>query len=332
MLPYKKIAGPCLCLVVLLTSPGAKAAGENAAAAEALFVEAKGLTAQGNYKDACPKFQASYKLDRTLGTLLNLADCHENVGKVASSWAEWGEAVEMAKRMGDDRVGFATERRDALVPRLPKLTVAIAQPVAALDVYRDGVRVEPGAYNLALPVDPGRHKLVVRRGDKVLQEKRVDLAEAQQQNVSFDLVALDKQFPPPAPAPPGGGPGPGPDRGPVSSSQKTIGYVVGGVGVAAVLTGVGFGVVALSKKSEADEADACAERFCSNKGLDAADSAKSFAEIGQWVGIGGVVATAVGATLILTAPSSNHATGRRRLTASPWLSPNAGGLSVRGEL
>lgn len=326
MLRIQTLAGALLCLTIFAAAPAATAT-ENAAAAEALFVQAKELTAAGNFAAACPKFQASYKLDRTLGTLLNLADCHENLGKVASAWAEWGEAVEMAKKMGDDRTAFAAERRDALTPRLPKLTLTIPTSVPALDVYRDGVRIDPGAYNLALPVDPGPVRLVVRRGDRVLDEQQHNLAEAQQLSVSIDLAAIDKKFPAPQPKT-----GTGPDGKPVSSSQKTVGYVVGGVGIAAILTGVGFGVVALSKKSDADEPDACAERFCSNKGLDAADSAKSFAEIGQWVGIGGVVATAVGATLVFTAPSSERTTQRRRLLASPWLSPSAGGFSVRGEL
>jgi tetratricopeptide (TPR) repeat protein len=329
MLRIHTLAGALVFISGLATAPAAHA-GDNAAAAEALFVQAKELTAKGNFADACPKFQASYKLDRTLGTLLNLADCHENVGKIASAWAEWGEAVEMAKKMGDDRSAFAAERRDALTPRLPKLTLGIPAPMPALDVYRDGVRIDPGAYNLALPVDPGPVTVAVRRGDKVLEQQQHTLGEAQQLTVPIDLVALDKRFPPAAP-PKGGGAG-GPDGRPDGGSQKTIGYVVGGVGVAAILTGVGFGIVALSKKSDADEPDACAERFCSNKGLDAADSAKSFAEIGQWIGIGGVVATAVGATLILTAPSTERAASQRRLTASPWISPSAGGFSVRGEL
>lgn len=294
-------------------------------------MEAKELTAQGNYQDACPKFQASYKLDKTLGTLLNLADCHEKVGKVASSWAEWGEAVEMARKMGDDRVTFATERRDALTSKLPKLELTVQQPVASLDVYRDGIRVEPAAYNLSLPVDPGEHVVNVRRGDRVLEEKRVTVTEGQVQTLQFNLAQLDAKYPPPKKIQKDtGGTG---AAGGGSSSQKTIGYIVGGVGIAGILTGVGLGAVALVKKGQADEADACADGFCANKGLDAAESAKNFAEIGQWVGVGGVVLTAVGATLVFTAPSSEGSASRQRgIAAAPWLGPTGGGVFIQGAL
>jgi hypothetical protein len=135
-------------------------------------------------------------------------------------------------------------------------------------------------------------------------------------------------------APSGQGGPPGPDRPPPSSSQKTIGLVVGGVGVAALLTGAGFGVAAIVKKSSADDPDSCVNNYCSPQGVDSADQAKSFANIGQWVGIGGVVLTAVGATLVLTAPSSgtDARAPRRTLMASPWVGPAGGGFSVSGSL
>lgn len=192
-----------LLFLFVLAAPNVARAGDNAAAAEALFVEAKQLTADGNYDEACPKFLASYKLDRTLGTLLNLADCHEHVGRIATSWAEWGEAIEMARRMGDDRVEFATKRRDALTSRLPKLTVKIDDPVDGLDVYRDDTKVEPGAYNLPLPVDPGEHTVSVRRGKDVLEQKKAEATEGAASTVDFDLSAIAAKHPAPQAPKPG---------------------------------------------------------------------------------------------------------------------------------
>src|SRR6185312_13115774 len=109
----------------LLIPAPARADGESAAA-EALFQQGKSLVEQKQWDEACPKFAASYKLDKTLGTLLNLADCEEHQTRIASAWAHWGEAVELAEKTGDKRVGFATERRDALVKRLPMIRVDVA--------------------------------------------------------------------------------------------------------------------------------------------------------------------------------------------------------------
>ena len=49
--------------------------------AESLFREGKRLSGEHKFAEACPKFAESYKLDPGLGTLLNLAICHEVGGQ-----------------------------------------------------------------------------------------------------------------------------------------------------------------------------------------------------------------------------------------------------------
>lgn len=68
----------------------------NAALAESLFREGKRLSGERKFADACPKFAESYKLDPGLGTLLNLAICHESEGKPATAWAEFSETSSRA--------------------------------------------------------------------------------------------------------------------------------------------------------------------------------------------------------------------------------------------
>src|SRR5690349_12619904 len=118
-----------LCMLALSFIGPRLRADDNAAAADQLYKEARALAQKGKHAEACPKFEASYKLDRALGTLLNLADCHEHVGKVASAWAEWNEAIDMAKRANDDkREKFATKRRNEIEPKLPRLAVEVTNP------------------------------------------------------------------------------------------------------------------------------------------------------------------------------------------------------------
>src|SRR5687768_15625872 len=75
-------------------SPGAVLAdnADNAATAQALFDEGKKLLAQKRFAEACPKFETSQKLDPGGGTLLFVALCHKEVGKVATAWAEFNQA------------------------------------------------------------------------------------------------------------------------------------------------------------------------------------------------------------------------------------------------
>jgi len=301
----------------------------DAALAEALFQEGKQLAVQERWGEACPKFEASYRADRTLGTLLNLADCHEHLGHVATAWAEWNEAIEMAKRSGDDRADYAAGRRDKLTTRLPKLEIAVTRPAAGLDVYRDQVRVEPGAFNAALPVDPGPHEVSVRRGEVVLDRRAVSTQEGSVARVELDLAAIDRAFPAPQSVQSGAASAPqadAPGRG-----QRTLGFIVGGVGAAALLTAGAFGLVAISSKSKADEPDHCVDKYCGPDGLESADKAQRFAELAQWVGLGGFIVTAAGVTLVLTAPSAPERAARVwRLT--PFLSPRGASLTLQGRL
>ncbi len=314
---------PLAAAIVAAAALSAPARADDNAAAEALFQQARTLTEQQRYGEACPKFAASYKLDKTLGTLLNLADCEEHVDHVASAWAHWGEAVELAQKTGDKRDSFAAAHRDALVKRLPMLRLDIPAASAALDVYRDGVKIDSAAYGVPLPSDPGAHVVSVRRGAETLVEKRVFVKEGETFALALDLVAIEKAAPPPEAAaydlPPSG--------------LRTGGFVLGTVGVAALLVAGGFEIGAIVNKSAADAPDACIRKHCTPEGFATAERANAFATAGQWIGISGIVVAAVGVSLVIASPG-RRATPRAAppVSVSGWLLPGSGGLSLRGAL
>src|SRR5450432_4085359 len=99
----------------------------NAALAESLFREGKRLSGEHKFAEPCPKVAESYKLDPGLGTLLNLATCHEAEGKPASAWAEFSEASSRARRDGDnDRAQLADADVRAFESKLAHIILALA--------------------------------------------------------------------------------------------------------------------------------------------------------------------------------------------------------------
>ncbi len=147
----------------LLAGPRAMA---DKGAGLSLFDEADKLGAAGNWKDACPKFEASQKAyPRPLG-LLRLADCYERIGKTATAWATFRETA-VAARAAQTNPAFnpeqerrreseATRRLGEIEKRLTKVRVMVPAPVPGLVVRRDGDELPAGSWGTAIAVDPGK--------------------------------------------------------------------------------------------------------------------------------------------------------------------------------
>src|SRR5262245_52850537 len=100
------------CSMIAFAQP-AFGQARDAATAEALFRQGRQAMEAKSYAQACPKFAESQKLDPAAGTLMNLATCEEKLGKLASAWQHWKEAID-ALPAKDDRIPFAKSRVDDL--------------------------------------------------------------------------------------------------------------------------------------------------------------------------------------------------------------------------
>src|SRR5262245_10756920 len=113
------LAGAALCPRL-----AAAQSSSESATAQALFDQARSLMESGHAEDACPKFEESQRLDPGSGTLLNLARCYEQTGKLASAWSKYLETAAAAKNVGNsERESEARSRAASLKPRLANLSV-----------------------------------------------------------------------------------------------------------------------------------------------------------------------------------------------------------------
>src|SRR5262249_11488622 len=142
------------------------------------------------YRAACPKFEAASQLVTSPGSLLNLGDCYEHLGRTASAWTKFGEAAAVAARSGRPEVkGEALQRQAALEPVLMRLAVRLANPVAGFVLQRDGVALAEAAWGEALPVDPGEHVLKAEAPDHQPWRIEIELARPGE-TVTVDVPAL----------------------------------------------------------------------------------------------------------------------------------------------
>ena len=316
-------------------------------AAEALFDEGRKLVAEGKFADACPKLADSQRLDPSVATLLNLANCYEKLGHLATAWATYREAASAANAVGrQDYVATAQRHADALTPRLARLTLTVAQPVEGLQIRRDGIAVERPGWGIAIPIDPGSHALsATARGYKPWETTIQIGPEAVTTVLSVPpLEALPPEAaPPPAPAdahpaaPQARASEPAVSAAPIERTpsdgrtQRVIGWGAVGLGVVGAGTGLGLIIAARSQfKSTTGSSDVCvapSECYFAN-GSNPTSGALTLGTAGAWVVAAGAAVAAAGIVVVLTAPKTptDHEP-RVQVTLAPTL----GGALLKGQ-
>jgi hypothetical protein len=223
--------------------------------AQVFFERGREAAAKGNQTEACEAFEESLRLELAVGTLFNLAQCEEALGKVASAWQHLHEGLDRLDA-NDRRRGPAQASADALERRLPWLTVTLA-PGASGKVFRDGVELSPASLGTALPQNPGRHVVTVRAPGHAETRTEVTLALGERRSLTVDAGPADSQVP--------------------ASSNRVPLWIATGTSAAALGVGLVTGGLALSRSNVVD--GHCAGRVCDPEGTDALAAGKRFGNV-----------------------------------------------------
>lgn len=286
------LAGGFIAISALSVAGTARAADRDPAAAEALFREGRKLSDGGDNRGACEKFKESYRLDPTLGTTFNIADCEEHLGHLADAWSLFDEVAERLPT-GDRRKTIAMERVTALEPRLSRLRVVLDPGApAGAHIVRDGVSLGAASLGVDLPVNPGEHLLVVEAEGRAPERYPVILTEGQQQTVVVSAGAEEKMKP---------------ERGGsqqaspvIRGNGKTLGYVLGSIGIAGAVTGAVAGGLMLHQKSIVD-GNCNADKRCNPAGLDAVSTGRTLGIVTTIGLVTGALGLGSGAYFLVTA-------------------------------
>lgn len=137
-------------------APTAPTSAASQTQADALFAEGRDLLEKGKYPEACAKLARSQELAPAVGTLLNVAYCNEQLGKLRSAMDAYLEAERLANLAGETkRAAFAKDRYAAVEPRAPKLIVRVVPPEApGLEIRRNGTPIAKQDLDHPVAVDP----------------------------------------------------------------------------------------------------------------------------------------------------------------------------------
>ena len=336
-----RIAVAALVLIALV----APAAAQNVEA-EALFRDGKRLMKEGKTAEACDKFEASERLETSVGTLLNLADCREKNKQLATAWAAFLKAEATAKRAGNDtkRRAEAKKRAKDLEARLSYLTISVPETsrIEGLTISRNGTNVDPALWNSGAPVDMGTYVIRAQApGHEPWSTEVTVAAEGEKASVEVprfkEIKALVPEEVPPPPGddkkeeialPPDDGE-PRDGGGGTFTTMRYAAIGTGVLGVVAVGAGVALGMKAKSLQSDADEI--CPEAACNDMMAvqlnEDAQSKAMQANIG--FAVGGVAIAGAVALWILGAPDDDGG-GEEEMSLRPVVGGDQVGFALGG--
>ena len=304
--------------------PKAEPSKGDPVAAQALFKAARERIQAGDYAGGCPKFEASFALQPSASTMLNIAKCHEHDGKIASAWNDYQRALTLNRETkGNERRkeldALAKKGIDAIEPRLPRLRVVIKNPPSGLTVLRDGSEIPAGALSEALPVDPGTHEIVARAPGYADEKRSVSIAEGKSDTVELALSAL----------PAGAGQK---DAGSSAGRPPVWAWIVGAAGLGLAGAGVFFLVddLAAIRALRANCRDVPGGTYCPPDYDYASDNARKNRNLPLAIAMGGAGLAAIGAAIggIVVGVSKKPAT--TGTTFTPWVAPGSAGASLSG--
>jgi len=328
-----------LAVAVALDAPDARSQNAgNQAAAEALFDQGKAAMAAKNYAEACPKFYESNRLDQGIGTSLWLAECYEMNGQTASAWAEFRSAASLAVKSSDPREKVARDRALGLEAKLARLVLIVptAARLPGLKVARDGGEVATAIWGTSVPVDPGRHTVVVSAPDHRSQTLSITILPGPGEQAVIVPVLAEGGPPVVAAAPRHEDP-----SGHFFAdlpAQRYVALGAGAVGVVTLVLGSYFGLHAKSQLDDSNSSGHCgANNLCDATGVADRSAAQSSATASTILFVvTGVALAGGGAAWIFTpsakpkaapsaAPPAEPPTEARVI---PWLDPRGGGVVV----
>jgi hypothetical protein len=296
--------------------------------ADQLFREGRDAAKKGDHASACRLFGQSYTLDPAVGTLLNIARCEEELGKLASARARYREVVQKSEP-ASERYKYADSRASSLEPKLSWLTLRIAPALGHVTVNLDGRLLTAGDAAQEIALDPGEHVVEVVDEKGVGTSQRIKLATAERRELAFGEEVTPAPAPvPTAPvmmAPPAFQPAPQPqpqpppfqhpDRGDLGKTQRIVGLGVAAGGLVAAVVGAIFWQ---NGKSKHDDALGYCKPSCNDTARSLQDDAKTSITVGNVAMIGGAVLVAGGAVLFFTAPSSQGNLGTVGFSGRWW--------------
>lgn len=302
-----KLTKTAFALALLLGASAASAQTDDARAnARALAEKGDAAFATGRCDRAIPLWQDADKAFAAPSIELRIAHCQALLGHVVASAATL-QAIAARTLPPDAPDAFRSAQAQA-VQELPTVRARVAtlelKPPQGVKITRITIdEVDADATKSSVPIDPGRHAVRVTAGSATW-DGPVEIQDGEHHELPI-RTAVD--------------PGPEP-----SHTLRNVGFVVGGVGIAALAAGTIFGIAALNQSSALDAECGPQRNACPSTDNDRISRVKTFSTLTDVFLASGVVLVGAGGFLVIRDLRAERPPGKTRLVVG------SGGIGVAG--
>jgi hypothetical protein len=316
------------------------------ASARKIGFEGIKLAEKGDCAAAIDKLARAEKLFHAPTTLGRLGECQVQVGKIVDGTENLGRVAreDLPSNAPAAFVAARARARKQLAAATPRLAhakiVVKAPPDATVSVAIDGTPVNAANVGEERVLDPGPHVVEATAPGFFKASSAINLPEGGTEQVTLKMIvdpeatramraaaanggAQSASSPGGSTASPSGEGGDTTKAPPSTETpgpNRTLSFVVLGVGVVGVGLGTAFGLSTLSKRNDLD--DACPNKTCRSSQQSNLDSAKTSGTISTIAFAAGGAALIAGGILFFTASSSSS-------TSTPNASASSGSISAR---
>jgi hypothetical protein len=254
------------------------------------FAQAESDEDAGRWGDALDKLRHVLEVKRTAGVQYHIALCEEHLGQLVAALADYRAADGNAHSdNAQDVLNLVGKRLADLDARVPRLTIHLVPEAPDASVTLDGSALAHTLIGVAMPVDPGVHRVEASAQGRATSSVEVTMRERDATVLDVKLENTVVREPPPAReqdlSPSQGRVPEGPNRG------AAVAFAI----TALVTAGVGLGAYIAAGNARSGGETGCAEVV--SAAPDACDSKRQPVRAWDWVAAGAWAGAATAGTL-----------------------------------
>jgi hypothetical protein len=214
--------------------------------ARRLFDEGKAAEDAGEFGPAAQKFRRAASIKDTPGIRFHLARCEEGQGAFVEALVEYDRARELLDSgvKAPDVEQLLAAARERAMSQVALLTLNVPSDVEGASVELDGKPLSPSVLGVALPVNPGKHRVLATAAGRSDHAYDVELQSGEGVKIDIELPIVSKTSVPAAASLPRSAPdAPRPSRAESSNVRTAVLVSEGTLAAVGITTGIIFTVL-----------------------------------------------------------------------------------------